>query len=135
MPQKRIARTCALTLFSLLLVPILGCSAVVSETDAVGTYKANPDWGTSTLILAKDHSFEQTVHLNTGQSRTLHGMWRINNNPGNPPYTTINLTPFFKVTHDKQVDYTLASSCSIYHVPFGGVNIAADPNYGIAFRK
>jgi hypothetical protein len=43
--------------------------------------------------------------------------------------------PFLNTTHDKQGVYTFASVFSIYHVPFGGINIAADPEYGIAYRK
>jgi hypothetical protein len=134
MPQSRLARTCTFALFCLLLLP-LGCSAVVTDTEAPGTYKAETDWGVSTLVLAKDHTFQQTVRLKNGQARELHGWWKIDKNTGAQVYTTINLTPFYSVTHDKQGVYTIASAYSIYHVPFGGINIAADPDYGIAHRK
>jgi hypothetical protein len=135
MPQTRLARACTLILlWPLLLIPI-GCSAIVTDAEAPGTYKADTDWGTSTVVLAKDHTFEQTVRLKDGRSEHLKGAWRIDTNSGKPVYTTINLTPFYKVTHDTKGTYTLASAYSIYHVPFGGINIAADPDYGIAHRK
>jgi hypothetical protein len=136
MPQRKPASLCALALLCLLaLTPIVGCSAIVTDTEAPGTYTATTDWGNSVLVLSSDHTFNQTVRLNTGEAKSLRGTWRIVKNSSNPPYTTINLTPFFNITHDKQGNYTLASAYSIYHVPFGGINIAADPDYGIAHRK
>jgi hypothetical protein len=124
-------------LAALLLLPFLftGCSVVVSDAEAPGTYTANADWGTSTIVLAKDHTFSQTVRLKSGVTKQVNGRWKIDNHPGSTPFTTINLTPFFNVTHDKDGVYSLASAYSIYHVPFGGINIAADPDYGIAHRK
>jgi hypothetical protein len=38
------------------------------------------------------------------------------------------------VAHDKQGTPSSMTMLSIYHVPFG-INIAADPDYGIAHRK
>ena len=87
MPQSRLARTCTFALFCLLLLP-LGCSAVVTDTEAPGTYKAETDWGVSTLVLAKDHTFQQTVRLKNGQARELHGWWKIDKNTGAQVYTT-----------------------------------------------
>jgi hypothetical protein len=137
MPQRRIvqARALAPLCLILLLTLITGCSAVVTDTQAPGTYEAETDWGGSTVVLAKDHTFEQTVSLKDGQSKKISGSWRITRNSGDPAYTTISLTPFYSVTHNMQGYPTLASAYSIYHVPFGGINIAADPEYGIAFRK
>jgi hypothetical protein len=136
MPRTGFNRASTLSpLYLTLLALLTGCSPIVTEIQAPGTYKAQTDWGTSTLTLAKDHTFEQTVRLNNGTSEHLKGTWRIDKNPGNPVYTTINLSPFYSVTHDKQGVYTVASVYSIYHVPFGGINIAADPDYGIAHRK
>jgi hypothetical protein len=137
MPQRTPVqiRTIAPLCILILLTLFTGCSAVVTDAQAAGTYKAETDWGVSTLILSKDHTFDQTVRLKNGQTKHLNGTWRITSNSGDPAYTTINLSPFYNVTHDKQGQFTLASAFSIYHVPFGGINIAGDPDYGIAHRK
>jgi hypothetical protein len=132
MPQRNF-------LYSLLcliaLLPITGCSGVVTDAQAPGTYKANPDWGVSTITLEPNHDFKQTVIPKNGQPKEIVGHWKITQSGENPPYTTISLSPFFAVTKNKQGTYTIASAFSIYHVPFGGINIAADPEEGIAFRK
>jgi hypothetical protein len=127
------ART--LLILTLCLLTLTGCSAVVTDTEAPGTYKAQTDWGVSTLVLDKGHTFDQTVRLKSGVTKHVAGHWKIDKHPGDTPYTTINLTPVYNVTHDNQGVLTLASAYSIYHVPFGGINIAADPDYGIAHRK
>jgi len=132
MPQTR--RALAL-LTLLLLTGLTGCSAVVTDAEAPGTYKAQADWGVSTLILSRDHTFDQTVRLNTGKTKHLTGGWKLQRSSGDPVYTTINFNPYLNVTHTQQGAFSLAATFSIYHVPFGGINIAADPEYGIAHRK
>jgi hypothetical protein len=136
--QRSLAKIRAFApLFSvaLTLILITGCSAVVTETEAPGTYRADADWGTSTLVLAKDHTFEQTVRPKDGPPRHITGTWNIARSSGQPVYTTVQFSPFLSITHDKQGVFAGASMYSIYHVPFGGINIAADPDYGIAHRK
>jgi hypothetical protein len=134
-PRSPHARRVLALLCLLILAPILGCSAIVTDDQAPGTYKADADWGVSTIVISKDHSFSQTVTLKNGQTKQLSGHWKISRNTGDISYTTISLSPFFNITHDKQGQPTAASAYSIYHVPFGGINIAADPDFGIAFRK
>jgi hypothetical protein len=131
MPQRKTLASLSL-LFALVLT---GCSAIVTDEQAPGTYKAETDWGVSTIVIGQGHSFEQTVTPKNGAPKHVIGRWKITRNPGDTTYTTISLSPFFSVTHDKQGTPSLASAFSIYHVPFGGINIAADPDYGIAFRK
>ena len=114
---------------------LTGCSMVVDESQVPGTYKAQTDWGTSTLVMARDHSFEQTLTFKDGQqARWLKGKWQLSKSSGTPVYTTVSLSPYMTVTHDKQGTPSGMSMLSIYHVPFG-INIAADPDYGIAHRK
>jgi hypothetical protein len=131
----RVTRTLSLALIAILSIALTGCSAVVDDAQAPGTYQADTDWGVSILVLDGDHLFDQTVRLKSGVTLHLKGHWKIDTHPGDHPYTTINFTPFYSVTHDRQGVYTLASSYSIYPVPFGGINIAADSDYGIAHRK
>ncbi len=134
-PHTRNRRTLAAISALALAFVLAGCSAVVTEDQVPGTYKAEADWGTATVVFQKNHDFHQTVTPKNGPPRDLTGHWILSAHPGNTPYTTISLSPFFNVTHDKQGAYTLASAYSIYHVPFGGINIASDPDYGIAYRK
>lgn len=138
MPQPHRPRLRSLAAAACLIMALAllsGCSTVVTDAQAPGTYTAATDWGSSTVTLYPNHAFDQTVSLKNGQSKLLHGAWEIHRSTGDPVYTTINLSPFFNVTHDKQGVYTLVSVVSIYHVPFGGINMAADPNYGIAYRR
>ena len=120
----------------IVLLPTTGCSSVVTDAQAApGVYKADTDWGTSTITLAPNHSFTQVVTPKNGEPKQVIGNWKISRNTGDIAYTTISLSPFFNITHDKQGQPTAASAYSIYHVPFGGINIAADPDFGITFRK
>jgi hypothetical protein len=137
MPQRNVPQRKLLyaLLCLIILLPMAGCSAIVTDAQAPGTYKADTDWGVATITLASNNTFSEVVIPKNGQPRQLSGHWRISQSGKNPTYTTISLTPFYIVTHDKEGQYTLATASSIYHVPFGGINIAADPDAGIAFRK
>jgi hypothetical protein len=125
-------------ILSCLLLPMLlltaGCSSLVTDSQVPGTYQAETSWGTSTLVLSKDHTFDQTVRFNSGQTKHINGKWEIDRSSGTPVFFTIQFTPFLIVTHDKQGESVATTMASIYHVPFG-LNIAADPEYGIAHRK
>jgi len=122
-----------------LLLPILalaGCSSsIVTESEVPGTYLAETDWGTSTLVLTQNHIFYQTIRMKDGETRHMQGRWNLSKSSGTPVYFTVNFSPFLNVAHDRKGTYALGSMFSIYHVPFGGINIAADPEYGIAHRK
>ena len=121
-----------------LLLPILlltaGCSSLVTDSQVPGTSKAETGWGTSTVVVSRDHTFEQTVRFKNGQTKHINGNWRIDRSSGTPVFFTIEFSPFLIVTHDKQGDFVRATIMAIYHVPFG-LNIAADAEYGIAHRK
>jgi hypothetical protein len=106
----------------------------VREVNIPGTYIAEADWGSSTLILAPNHTFHQTVQFHGGNIEYLDGTWKTSSN-GNGISGNISFLPFLSVTHTDQgrrVDYCFSS---ITATGFRGMEISADPDYGIAFRK
>jgi hypothetical protein len=69
MHRLRFASAISLGLLCLVLI---GCMQV-KETEVPGTYRANADWGSSTLTLSKDHTFQQTVRVSSVKSSELTG--------------------------------------------------------------
>jgi hypothetical protein len=101
-----------------------------------GTYIAKAEWGTSTLALSKDHTFHQTVRLNAGGVKSLDGKWELVSPGKNSLSYNITLAPYLNVAHDKQGVYAPWSFSSITtRGLFRGMEIAADPDWGIAYRK
>lgn len=113
---------------------LIGCMQV-KEADVPGTYKAHADWGNSTLTLSKDHTFQQTVRLDSGVTKQINGKWKLVPPSENSVVYDITLVPYLNIQHDKQGVYAPWSFSSINPGFGGGMEIAADPDYGIAFRK
>jgi hypothetical protein len=113
---------------------MIGCLRV-KEADVPGTYTAKADWGTSSLILAKDHTFQQTVRLNSGEVKHMNGQWKLVSPAKNSVNFNITLGPYLDVKHDKQGVYAPWSFSSITPTISGGMEIAADPDAGITYRK
>ena len=113
---------------------MMGCLRV-KEADVPGIYTAKADWGTSTLVLAKDHTFQQTVKLKSGQLKHINGKWELVSPAKNSVNFNITLGPCLDVKHDKQGVYAPWSFSSIDQIPFRGMEIAADPDWGIEYRK
>jgi hypothetical protein len=113
---------------------MIGCMRV-KEADVPGTYTAKADWGTSTLVLAKDHTFQQTVRLNSGEVKRMDGKWKLVGPGKNSVVYDITMGPCLDVKHDKQGVYAPWSFSSINPTLSGGLEIAADPDWGIAYRK
>ena len=123
----------ALCLF-ILCFSMIGCLRV-KEADVSGTYTAKAGWGTSSLVLAKDHTFQQTVQLNSGEVKHMNGKWELVSPAKNSVNYNITLAPCLDVKHDKQGVYAPWSFSSIDHIPLRGIEIAADPDWGITYKK
>jgi hypothetical protein len=111
----------------------MGCSRRSSEARLVGSYVAVTEWGSSTLLLKSDHTFEQTVSTKSGTFKKIDGEWGL--------YTS-GLTEaiefkkrYLAVTHDERGEEVDGAYASIETGLFGGIEISADPDYGISFRK
>ena len=125
--------TSALGLF-VLCFSMIGCMRV-KEADVPGTYTAKAEWGTSTLLLAKDHTFRQTVRLNSGDVKRMSGKWELVSPAKNSVVYDITIGPCLDVKHDKWGVYAPGSFSSINPTLFGGLEIAADPDWGITYKK
>jgi hypothetical protein len=113
---------------------MIGCMRV-KEADVPGTYTAKADWGTSTLVFAKDHTFQQTVRLNSGEVKRMDGKWKLVGPGKNSVVYDITMGPCLDVKHDKQGVYAPWSFSSINPTLSGGLEIAADPDWGITYKK
>jgi hypothetical protein len=123
--------TCAF-LVSWLLLCLFACSWEVRDSNLAGTYRATTDWGSSTLILKADHTFAQSVTTKAGEARKIEGKWALNTSG---PSNLITFLPYLWVSHEKRGERADAGYCSVDRTLFGGVEISADPDYGIAFRR
>lgn len=120
-------------LLFLLPLCLLGCSRQSREQQMVGSYRAVAEWGTSTLRLKPDHTFEQTVSAKSGTYKKVEGEWELD---------TSGLTDaisfkkkYLSVTHNEQGEEIGGAYASIDRGLFGGIEISADPDYGISFQK
>jgi len=132
MQPMRLTGFCCVGFMCILLV---GCIRAIQDGDVPGNYKAVADWGSSALALSKDHTFRQTVRPNSGEIKRIEGRWTLVGASGNSRNASITLAPYLSVTHDKQGEYAPWSFFSIDHTGFRGMEIAADPGWGIAHRK
>jgi hypothetical protein len=115
---------------------MIGCLRAVTESDVPGDYQAKADWGTWSLTLSRNHTLQQTVHLNDGEIKQIKGRWTFVGPSGNSVNTDITFTPYLNVTHDKQGVFAPWSFLSIDPpIGFRKMQIAANPDWGIAHRK
>ena len=117
-------------LFSSLLF-LFGCSRHSRESRLVGSYRVDADWGSSTLLLKADHTFEQTVSTKSGGFKRTKGEWQLDKRD----YGIDFKNSYLCVTHDKQGENADGGYASIEPRLFGGIEISADPDYGISFRR
>jgi hypothetical protein len=113
---------------------LFGCRSI-SDADVPGEYVAKTDWGNSSLFLAKDHLFEQTVILKSGKVKHLSGKWRLIGPSMSSARSSIDLSPYLNITHDIQGTYAPATFFSISSSLFGRIMISVDPDYGINYYK
>jgi hypothetical protein len=108
----------------------------LTEKVVVGTYKAEADWGESILILHQDHTFEQTVARNDHTQATTKGTWKLGLYDGKDASGGIIVfKPFLAVAHDQKGEEVDGALPSISRGLLWGVDIAADPDWGISFEK
>jgi hypothetical protein len=115
----------------------VGCGVrALTEEDVIGTYEASADWGRSTLVLHKDHSFDQMVVRNDHTQASTKGTWRLDSSAGkNASHGILVLKPFLEVAHDHEGDPIDGGVPSISRGFMWGITIAADPDWGISFDK
>jgi hypothetical protein len=116
-----------------LLLCLLGCSRESRDARLTGSYRAEAEWGSSTLLLKADHTFEQTVSAKSGMFKKVQGEWELH-----PSGLTDAITfkkKYLWVTRDKQGEEADAAYASVERTLFGGPEIPADPDNGISFRR
>ena len=117
---------------------MMGCGfRALTDRDVAGTYQANADWGSSTLVVHPDHSFDQTVVRNDHTQTSIKGTWRLSLIPGKEKasYGILAVKPFLWVEHDHKGDLAGGGAPGISRGFLWGMTIAADPDYGISFDK
>ena len=122
----------------LICVSMMGCGfRALTDRDVAGTYEASADWGSSTLVLHPDHSFNQTVVRNDHTQTSIKGTWGLSLIPGKEKasYGILILKPFLDVEHDHKGDPVAGAVPSINRGFLWGMTISADPDYGISFDK
>lgn len=108
-----------------------GCR--LQDSDLVGTYHAAPEWGSSVLVLAADHTFTQTITTKSGAVKQINGRWEtsgLSRIGGN-----VALAPYLTVTHEIQGEEAGGDFATVQRRLFGGLEISADPDWGISFQK
>ena len=98
------------------------------EREVPGTYQAQTDWGRSTLLLKHDHTFEQSVRGKDGSTKTMTGKWSLEDG-------VLTLTPCLAVNQKEKGIYVPACGTSITRLGLSSVEIALDPDAGIAYRN
>lgn len=121
-----------LLLFSSLLF-LFGCSRHSSEARLVGSYRADADWGSSTLLLKADHTFEQTVSTKSGTFKKVNGEWKLDASGLTDAITFKK--KYLSVTHNEKGEEVGGAFASVDPTLFGAPEISADPDYGISFRR
>ena len=119
-------------LFSLLLF-LPGCSRHSRETNLIGSYRADAEWGSSTLLLKADHTFEQTVSTKSGTFKKVSGEWELDTSGLTDAITFKK--KYLSVTHDGKGEEVDGAFASVDQTLFGAPEISADPDYGISFRR
>ena len=119
-------------LFSLLLF-LPGCSRHSRETNLLGSYRADAEWGSSTLLLKADHTFEQTVSTKSGTFKKVSGEWELDTSGLTDAITFQK--KYLWVTHDEKGEEADGAFASVDPTLFGAPEISADPDYGISFRR
>jgi hypothetical protein len=108
----------------------------LSDKDVSTTYTAQTDWGSSTPVLHPNHTFDQIViRSDNTQSRTS-GSWQMKLTDGGEGVNGIVIfKPFLSVRHDYAGVPEQSAAPSIARLGSGGIEIAADPDYGIEFES
>jgi hypothetical protein len=117
---------------------VVGCGfCALTDQDVAGTYRASADWGSSTLVLHPDHSFDQAVVRNDHTQTNIKGIWELSFVPGKKKASSgiLILKPFLAVEHDHKGDPVPLDLPSISRGFLWGMTISADPDYGISFDK
>lgn len=131
--MQRLGRIALVASATLLSVFLLACSLRPQENDLIGTYLATADWGNSVLILKADHTFEQFVVVGSAPSKRIQGQWSTHF--ASRVDTTILLVPYLTVTHDVHGNDSGGAAASVTKGVLGGIEISADPDWGVSFSK
>jgi hypothetical protein len=116
-------RRCLIVLF----LSLMGCREA-NVADLPGTYHAKGDWGESQLTLNPDHTMEQIVTTPGAEARRLSGKWEAASGH-------ITLIPCFALAHDRIGEQVVGCSSGFSEFLPGKIEIALDPDFGLAYRK
>ena len=111
------------------------CLRRLTESEVIGTYKAESDSATSTLTLKPDHTFEQTVTDKNGKTSAASGHWSLELKAPGSSIGHLYMTECLAFDHETSSGKWAGSSSSVTALGFTTVEIAVDLDWGIAYRK
>jgi hypothetical protein len=98
------------------------------ESELPGKYVAKTDWGESTLALKNDHTSEEVMTTKEGTVEKVNGTWELKDG-------RIILKPCLLINHSPPAGKADFCDYSVEGFGVTGVEIALDPDAGIAYRK
>jgi hypothetical protein len=129
--MQKVIRQRMLALFVLLLSISSASCYFVRPTSLPGRYRAYDDWGEAFLELRADGTTLEIYKPKSGKEVQLPGRWTYDKELGGWRQPCLGLS------HEKGYGGTPYGYCGIHAHGYGlrGVEIAIDPDYGLAYRK
>lgn len=112
-----------------------GCTRHLTDNHIAGDYSARGDWGRSTLVLKTDGTFAQKVFLESGNTKSIEGKWRMLDNNVHGYTRTILFEPFINMWAKQLGAPTPNASYTVESVGLGGVWIDVDSDAGTTYKR
>jgi len=99
-----------------------------------GSYTAKPTWGTASLVINSDGSFEQSVSEAGKTAKTLQGHWSEQPADGGLAIA-VTLTPYINVQEDEPRDTYKSYTVNFYKRKFGTTFGVLNDDTGLQYTK
>ncbi|MBB5318049.1 hypothetical protein [Tunturibacter empetritectus] len=99
-----------------------------------GSYSAKPTWGTASLVINRDGSFEQSVSETGTTPKTLQGRWSEQNADGGHAIA-VTLSPYINVQEDQPRDTYKSYTVNFYKRKFGTTFGVLNDDTGLQYTK
>jgi hypothetical protein len=99
-----------------------------------GSYTAKPTWGTASLVINNDGSFEQSISEAGKTSKTLRGHW--SEQPADAGHAVaVTLTPYINVQEDGSRETYKSYTVNFYKRKFGTTFGVLNDDTGLQYTK
>ena len=129
---------------SLVVLPFVASNAVAAlyiavfdrrptDSELIGKFVYNAEWGTAILELRRDHSFSEEIAPKAQQASLVTGRW--SSEPGDEGFSAdVSLKPFIGVDDSSRGTHFDVAGLNFYR-EFGSVYGQIDPDTGERFLK